>query len=122
MVGGSNPSGRAIIKVSNTVSSKEESSKQVPAKHSLDDLVADESGSLLSRYQKDAIDLSGTINQGQKIVDLRQLAGITIEELELKAKIPRKDLLAIEAGLLEINQTQAKQIAEAIGVRVTDIL
>ena len=75
----------------------------------------------LRRYRKDGNDLSPSINQGQKIADFRNLAGMSITELATHVAIDKKELLALEAGLKELSPALAKQIAKTLGINFSDL-
>ena len=75
----------------------------------------------LERYQKDARDLSPAIHQGQRIADLRGLSELTVDELAEKSGLKCNELLAVEAGLQILQQTQAMRLAECMGVNYSDL-
>ena len=75
----------------------------------------------LPRYQKDGIDLSPTVNQGQHIADLRNLADVPIAELASACDISDNELLAIEAGMQQLDPAIAANMAKHLGVRYHDL-
>ena len=75
----------------------------------------------LARYQRDGQDLSPAVNQGQRIVDLRSLTGMSVAKFASVIGLPEKDLLAIEAGMMHLTPAQAEKIAAVLDVSYTDV-
>ena len=73
------------------------------------------------RYGGADNNLTPHIEQGQRLSELRNLADISPEELAQKAGISIKELLAIEAGLLELRPITAHRFAIALGVEYKDL-
>jgi len=90
-------------------------------KWNTDKWVSDDAESNLSRYQQDGRDLTPTIHQGQRIADLRGFCELSIDELAEKSGLGRSELMALEAGLQDLNQDQAKQLAKSMGVEYSDV-
>lgn len=70
----------------------------------------------INRYRGQGNDLSDSINQGQRLNDLRKLADITTEILAQQVGMTQDELLAIEAGLMVLRQAQAIKLAQALNV------
>jgi len=70
----------------------------------------------LSRYHKDANDLSVSIDAGQKISDLRELAGLSVENFSRACDVTEQELLALEAGIMTLQPDLAERIAQQLGV------
>ncbi|MFK7860674.1 MAG: hypothetical protein AB8B64_17775 [Granulosicoccus sp.] len=70
----------------------------------------------LTRYHRDAIDLSPSINAGQRISDLRGLADMSVPELSENCGITCQELLALEAGIMRLQPELAALLAETLGV------
>ncbi|MFK7992785.1 MAG: helix-turn-helix domain-containing protein [Granulosicoccus sp.] len=70
----------------------------------------------LERYQQDEIDLSSSINAGQRVSDLRNLADVSVQELSECCGISVKELLALESGLMQLTLDLAKQLSQHLGV------
>ena len=81
----------------------------------------DGSAENLKRYQKDGRDLSPTVNQGQRIADLRGLCDMSVDQLAEKSGLKRTQLLALEAGLQELQPEQATRLAESMGVDYSEV-
>lgn len=75
----------------------------------------------LARYQRDGRDLSQTINQGQRIADIRGFSELSVDELAEKSGLKRSELMALEAGLQKLQPDQARQLAECMGVDFADL-
>ncbi|MFK7893865.1 MAG: helix-turn-helix domain-containing protein [Granulosicoccus sp.] len=72
-------------------------------------------------YDDDRIDLSDEINNGHRVRDLRLLDGISAETLAKRINITVKELLAIESGMLHLDQMTAEDIADQLQVNLVDI-
>ncbi|MFK8078920.1 MAG: helix-turn-helix transcriptional regulator [Granulosicoccus sp.] len=75
----------------------------------------------LARYLKDGIDLSSSINAGQRISDLRNLADISVQELAESCGISPQELLALESGIMNLNASLASLLARKLGVSDVDL-
>ena len=81
----------------------------------------DDSAENLKRYQKDGRDLSPTVNQGQRIADLRGLCDLSVNQLAEKSGLKPTQLLALEAGLQQLRPEQATRLAESMGVDYSEV-
>ena len=75
----------------------------------------------LARYLAEARDMSVSINAGQRISDLRNLIDISAIDLAKKCDISTLELLALEAGMMQLQPDLAQRLATEIGVDYSDI-
>ncbi len=75
----------------------------------------------LARYKKDGRDLSAPITQGQRLADLRILAEISAEDLAQQCGVTSQMILALEAGLSEMDPALAQRLATHLGVQYSDL-
>ncbi|MFK8082094.1 MAG: helix-turn-helix domain-containing protein [Granulosicoccus sp.] len=66
-------------------------------------------------------DLSDNITIGNKILQLRLNAGLSEQDVEDYAGVRKANLLALEAGLLELDKETAEQLAMVFGVDITEL-
>lgn len=62
-----------------------------------------------------------TAAQGTHLSAIRNKAGMSYYALARSAGIAPQDLLAIEAGILDLSPQLAKQIAEVLGIRFSEL-
>lgn len=75
----------------------------------------------LDRYLKDARDLSSSINAGQRVSDLRNLVDISVSDLANRCDITTQELLALEAGMMQLTPAIATRLASNLGVKFEDL-
>lgn len=86
-----------------------------------DDWGFEENSSEYNTYEHSGDDLSYEINNGHRVRDLRLLAEIGPETLAENTSISAQDLLAMEAGILQLDENSAKEIAAVLNVKLSDI-
>lgn len=77
--------------------------------------------SALASYLEHARDRSSSINAGQRVSDLRSLLDVSPQELAEKCEITTNELLALEAGLMQLKPALAERLAKQLGVEYTDL-
>lgn len=73
----------------------------------------------ISHYK--IIDKAVVDSPGLRISELREQAGLTVQDVEDYVGILKKDLLALEAGLLSMNETMEESLAQVLGVSVAEL-
>lgn len=58
---------------------------------------------------------------GLRISQLREQAGLSAQDVEDYAGILKKDLLALEAGLLSMNESMEESLAQVFGISVAEL-
>jgi ribosome-binding protein aMBF1 (putative translation factor) len=58
---------------------------------------------------------------GLRISQLREQAGLSAQDVEDYTGILKKDLLALEAGLLNMNETMEESLALVLGIGVAEL-
>ncbi|MFK7862261.1 MAG: helix-turn-helix domain-containing protein [Granulosicoccus sp.] len=66
-------------------------------------------------------DLSKAISIGNRISELRISAGLSAQDVEDYAGVRKSNLLALEAGLLELDAATADQLAMVLGVSAAEL-
>ncbi|MFK7993017.1 MAG: helix-turn-helix domain-containing protein [Granulosicoccus sp.] len=66
-------------------------------------------------------DLSGAIELGYRINELRENAGLSVQDVEDYSGVLKSNLLMLEAGLLELDAGTAEQLAMVFGVSVAEL-
>lgn len=58
---------------------------------------------------------------GQKISERRAQAGLTAQDFEDYTGIKKSELLAMEAGLLDMSDAMAEALSQALGMSLTEL-
>lgn len=66
-------------------------------------------------------DLKDNISIGEHVYTLRTSAGLSPQDVEDYAGIKKADLLALEAGLLQMNANLAESLSMVLGVSASEL-